>query len=44
MRSSRSPGFALLMAALVVLLLLGLWLLWMGVNSSPLALPRGTSL
>lgn len=44
MRSSHSFGFALLIAALVALLLLGLWLLWMGVSSSPFAMPRGASL
>lgn len=44
MRSSRSFGFVLLIAALVALFLLGLWLLWMGVNSSPFAMPRGASL
>jgi len=44
MRSPRSFGFALLIAALIVLLFLGLWLFWMGVNSSPFAMPRGASL
>lgn len=44
MRSSRSFAFALLIAVLVALLLLGLWLLGMGVNGSPFAMPRGASL
>ncbi len=44
MRSPRSFGFALLIAALIVLLLLGLWLLGLGINSSPFAMSRGASL
>lgn len=44
MRSPRSFGFTLLIAALILLLLLGIGLLWMGLHSSPFAMPRGAAL